>query len=267
MKLPRISSLFFASALSLASVPAFAEIDFGNIAFVGDSITQGAGLGNSATDKSLSYRYPLWKIFVSNGIAWNPVGSMSTFFDGSSASSSQTPDFHGNVYDNTSEGHYGWKTFDVVNGRDGGNSGSGKLSDWLGNTEYYPEGYADTMTLMLGVNDLSLGYTIEDTANYAKQIVQAYQNANGNVKSYVFSVLPTNQTWSGEASSVKIANYNALIKSEIESGAWGENVVYCDITAGFDATGYTSDNVHPNARGTLLVAKKYRFGVGIESRH
>lgn len=263
MKLPRISSLFFASALSLASVPVFAEIDFGNIAFVGDSITQGAGLGNSATDKSLSYRYPLWKIFVSNGIAWNPVGSMSTFFDGSSASSSQTPDFHGNVYDNTSEGHYGWKTFDVVNGRDGGNSGSGKLSDWLGNTEYYPEGYADTMTLMLGVNDLSLGYTIEDTANYAKQIVQAYQNANGNVKSYVFSVLPTNQTWSGEASSVKIANYNALIKSEIESGAWGENVVYCDITAGFDAAGYTSDNVHPNARGTLLVAKNIASALGL----
>lgn len=263
MKLPRLTSLFFASALSVASVPALADIDFGNIAFVGDSITQGAGPGNEKPDKSLSYRYSLWKIFVSNGIAWNPVGSMSTFLDGSSASSSQTPDFLGNVYDNTSEGHYGWKTFEVINGRNGGSSGSGKLSDWLENAEYYPKGYADTMTLMLGVNDLSLGYTIEDTANYAKQIVQAYQNANGNVKSYVFSILPTNQTWSGEASSVKIANYNALIKSEIESGAWGENVVYCDVTKGFDAAGHTSDNVHPNAQGALLVAGNIARALGI----
>ena len=195
MKLPQIPSLFFASALSVASVPALADIDFGNIAFVGDSITQGAGPGNEKPDKSLSYRYSLWKIFVSNGIAWNPVGSMSTFLDGSSASSSQTPDFLGNVYDNTSEGHYGWRTYDFLNGPDGrnANSGSGKLSEWLVNTAYYPDGTPDTVTLLLGVNDLSYNKTVVETAANAKAIIQQYQAKNPNVNVHVFSVLPTNQ--------------------------------------------------------------------------
>ena len=58
MKRFSLYSLISAASLSLAAVPAFADIDFGNIAFVGDSITQGGGLANSAVDKSLSYRYP-----------------------------------------------------------------------------------------------------------------------------------------------------------------------------------------------------------------
>ena len=270
MKLPQIPSLFFASALSVASVPALADIDFGNIAFVGDSITQGAGPGNEKPDKSLSYRYSLWKIFVSNGIAWNPVGSMSTFLDGSSASSSQTPDFLGNVYDNTSEGHYGWRTYDFLNGPDGrnANSGSGKLSEWLVNTAYYPDGTPDTVTLLLGVNDLSYNKTVVETAANAKAIIQQYQAKNPNVNVHVFSVLPTNQaSWSGVADAQgRIREYNTEIQKQISAGEWNtENstVQYHDITAGFDAAGHTSDNVHPNAGGTLLVAKNIASALGL----
>ncbi len=270
MKSPRLTSLFFASALSFVSVPAFAEIDFGNIAFVGDSITQGAGLGNSAIDKSLSYRYPLWKIFVSNGIAWNPVGSMSTFLDGSSASSSQTPDFLGNVYDNTSEGHYGWRTYDFLNGPDGRNtnSGSGKLSEWLANTTYYPDGTPDTVTLLLGVNDLSYNKTVAETAANAKAIIRQYQAKNPNVNVHVFSVLPTKQaSWSGVADAQgRIKEYNAEIQKQISAGEWNaanSTVQYHDITAGFDAAGHTSDNVHPNAGGALTVAKNIASALGL----
>ncbi|MBP3301660.1 MAG: PEP-CTERM sorting domain-containing protein [Opitutales bacterium] len=273
MKLPRISSFFFASALSVASVPAFAEIDFGKIAFVGDSITQGAGLGNSGTDKSLSYRYPLWKIFVSNGIAWNPVGSMSTFLDGSSASASQTPDFLGNVYDNTSEGHYGWRTYDFLNGPSGRNvnSGSGKLSEWLANTTYYPDGTPDTVTLLLGVNDLSYDKTIAETAANAKAIIQQYQAKNPNVNVHVFSVLPTNQTsdtWGGVPAQTQIKNYNTEIQRQISSGEWNttnSTVQYHDITAGFDAANHIcGDSVHPNEQGALIVAGNIARALGIE---
>ena len=270
MKFPQSFFPVFASALSVASVPAFAEIDFGNIAFVGDSITQGAGLGNSATDKSLSYRYPLWKIFVSNGIAWNPVGSMSTFLDGSSASSTQTPNFLGNVYNNTSEGHYGWRTYDFLNGPDGRNakSGSGKLSEWLANTTYYPDGTPDTVTLLLGVNDLSYNKTVAETAANAKAIIQQYQAKNPNVNVHVFSVLPTNQTsWNGVANAQgRIKEYNTEIQKQISSGEWNtanSTVQYHDITAGFDDAGHTSDNVHPNAGGTLIVAKNIASALGL----
>lgn len=264
MKLPRISPLFFASALSVISVPALAEIDFGNIVFVGDSITQGGGEANE-----LSYRYSLWKCFVDNNIDYNPVGSTSIFrYTGSDLS--QAKDYLGVSFNNRNEGHYGWRTYWVVNGKTSGqqaNSGSGSLSDWLANAEYYPEGYADTMTLMLAVNDLADGSTIESTADYAKQIVKTYQNANGNVKSYVFSILPTNQTWGGEASLVKIGSYNALIKSQIDSGTWGGNVVYCDVTRGFDASIHTKDNVHPNAQGALIVAGNIARALGIGQRN
>lgn len=260
MKSLKLSSSFLFAALSLAaSVPALATTDFGSIAFVGDSITQGGGYENE-----LSYRYSLWKCFVDNNVEYNPVGSTTIF-------RYQTPtltDYLGEAFNNRNEGHYGWRTFWVVDGASGQqtNTGSGKLSDWLANAEYYPNGYADKMTLMLAVNDLSLGNSIESTAGYAKQIVRTYQNANSDVKSYVFSILPTNQTWNGTASSVKIDEYNAFVKSEIEAGKWGENVFYCDVTTGFDSSVHTKDNVHPNAQGALIVAGNIARALGVGQR-
>ena len=272
MRQPRFSSLFFASALSLlASVPAVAASDFGSIAFVGDSITQGGGLNSSSADKSLSYRYYLWKIFVSNGVEWDPVGSMSKFNDGSSASASQTPNFRGEVYDNTSEGHYGWRTYDFLNGPSGrgANSGSGELSEWLVNASYYPDGSPDTVTLLLGVNDLSYNKTVQETATNAREIIRQYQEKNPNVTVHVFSVLPTDQSsWSGVSNpQARIAEYNAELKNQISNGEWNtanSKVQYHDITSGFDAAGYLcSDNVHPNAGGALLIAKNIASALGL----
>lgn len=270
MKRFSLYSLISAASLSLAAVPAFADIDFGNIAFVGDSITQGGGLANSAVDKSLSYRYPLWKIFVSNGVAWNPVGSMSTFFNGTLASESQTPGFRGNVYDNTSEGHYGWRTYDFLSGPDERQpgSGSGMLSEWLANTSAYPDGTPDTVTLLLGVNDLSYAKSVAETAANAKEIIRQYQEKNPNVTVHVFSVLPTKQaSWNNVADAQgRIKEYNTEIQRQISAGEWNtENstVRYHDITSGFDAFGHTSDNVHPNAGGALVVAKNMATALGL----
>lgn len=263
-----------ATSLGIFSISANAaeSLDFGSITFVGDSITQGGGAGSSYTDKSVSYRYSLWKIFVSNGVAWNPVGSMTTFLDGSSANSTQTPDFRGHVYDNTSEGHYGWRTYDFLDGPSGrnANSGSGTLAEWLANTSYYSEGTPDTVTMLLGVNDLSPAYnkSVEDTAANAKSIIAQYQEKNPGVTVHVFSVLPTNQTWNSESSWTKIQEYNAELKSQIESGAWNtetSSVMYHDITAGFDAVAFTSDNVHPNAAGAFLVARNIATALGLDA--
>lgn len=263
MRQPRFSSLFFASALSLlASVPAVAASDFGSIAFVGDSITQGGGAANE-----LSYRYSLWKCFVDNNVDYDPLGS-TTIFRSTGSDTSLAKDYLGKSFNNRNEGHYGWRTFWMINGPSGqqANTGSGKLSDWLSNPEYYPDGSADKMTLMLGVNDLSQSYTVESTAAYSKQIVQTYQAANSNVKSYVFSILPTNQSWNGTSSSVKIGAYNAYVKNEIEAGKWGENVFYCDVTTGFDPSVHTKDNVHPNAQGALIVAGNIARALGVGQR-
>lgn len=276
MKLSVFSPFLVAASAAyvLTASPLVAEAsDFGKIAFVGDSITQGAGKNTGyGTDRSVSWRYPLWKIFMSNGVAWNPVGTTMIFVDGSSANASQTPNFRGNVYDNRNEGHYGWRTYDFLNGPQGrvANAGSGKLEEWLNDTSAYPAGTPDTVTLLLGVNDLSFHKTAAETAANAKTMIQLYQAKNPNVNVHVFSVLPSNQgsTWGGKPCAEAIKDYNAELKRQIDGGEWStgtSKVLYHDISSGFDASAYTAnDNLHPNAAGALIVAKNIASALGLK---
>lgn len=268
----KISACFLLCAVGagLASGAEPADV-FGEIAFVGDSITQGAGENYSLKDTSRSYRYHLWKIFLTNGVAWNPVGSQTVFRDGSSASDSQTPSFLGYEYDNRSEGHYGWTGAGILSGQNSAqaNSGAGTLSEWLADTECYPSGSADTVTILLGINDLSAtGSTYESVAANLQSIIAAYQEANPNVTVHVFSVLPrtgstnasgTTQTW-----AERVSGYNAYLEENV--GAWSTStstVLFHDITTGIDPTGFP-DGLHPgNGAGALMVAKNIAKALGL----
>lgn len=261
------SFFFLCSALTCVPVAALSSVDLGSIAFVGDSITQGGGEANQ-----LSYRYPLWKIFVDNGAEWNPVGSMTIFNNGSETGA--TTGYRGETFNNRSEGHYGWRTSDYLTGPVGrsANSGSGTVYDWLKNSDYYPEGTPDTVTYLLGVNDLSFAVSIDDVASRSKQILDLYKSVNSDVNIYVFGLLPSAQASWGNVPSVtpaeRIAEYNTTIKAQIENGEWGTNVTYHDISAGFDPTSgvHTSDSLHPNAQGALIVAGNIARVLGLEQR-
>lgn len=271
MKIPRLSHASFVSALAALAVPAFASVDLGSIAFVGDSITQGGG-----TADELSYRYSLWKIFIDNQETYNPVGSTTIFNDGKGADASRTPNYFGNTFNNRNEGHYGWRTYDVLSGPSGRliYSGSGTIDSWLANTTYYPNGAPDTVTLLIGVNDLSFNKTVAETASRAKQIIEKYQTKNPKVNVHVFSVLPSAQaSWSnvpGVTPATRISEYNDELKKQINGGQWnsGESkVVFHDIAKGFDASVHTkSDKLHPNAQGALIVAGNIARALGVGQR-
>lgn len=265
--------LIGALSLSVTSVPAIAD-SLGDIAFIGDSITQANGTN------AVSYRYALWKHFVDSGLNYSPVGSMNIFTSGSSTSS-LAPDYRGQTFNNTSEGHFGWDVAWVVSGESQGNrpntgQNTGGLADWISKYTALP----DTATILMGVNDLSRGsagkstYTDETIIANTKSVVSTLQAANPNVTVNVFSILPSAQaSWnSGRSPSTDIKKYNAALKSAIEQvgdGAWGTStskVVYHDITSGFDASVHTYDKLHPNAQGELIVAGNIARALGIEQR-
>ncbi len=272
------TTLFLVAAASALAtcVPALGAIDLGNIVFVGDSITQGGG-ENSKPDKSVSYRYSLWKNFVDNGIAFKPQGSVTQFYDQSSASQSQTPDYRGKPFVNNSEGHYGWDAAWVVSGKTDGRTSptwkAGGLADWMKTYDNQPK----TATVLIGVNDLSRygsgapKYSYEQICGNVKNIVSTLQaNSSALETVHVFSILPSAQgSWSGRNPREEIKKYNEVLKKSVESGTWNTDstkVVYHDITTGFDPSKMTSDSLHPNAQGCLIIAGNMARAMGIGQR-
>ncbi|MGN0860714.1 MAG: GDSL-type esterase/lipase family protein [Candidatus Spyradosoma sp.] len=263
------AALFAASALPI--VPAGAETpDIGDIVFVGDSITQANG-----TD-AVSYRYSLWKHFVDSGVAYSPVGSMTIYQNGSSTSSLVST-YLGQTFDNTNEGHFGWDVAWVVSGESQGsrpNTGqnTGGLADWIATYSNAPE----TATILMGVNDLSRAgpaYSLETILANTKSVVETLQANSPGITVHVFSVLPSAQaSWgSGRSPRAACAEYDALLKAAVESGAWNTEtsvVLYHDITAGFDPTSgvHTYDALHPKAQGELIVAANMARALGLEQR-
>ncbi len=91
---------FFIGAFLASGGIATAANDPGGIIFIGDSITQGGTfVGGMSTP---SYRYQLFKNFVDNGIAYNPMGTTQGA-SGNVDVSSLTPDYRGKTFINVSE--------------------------------------------------------------------------------------------------------------------------------------------------------------------
>ena len=274
------TTLFLVAAASALAtcVPALGAIDLGNIVFVGDSITQGGGEKSTSNDKSVSYRYSLWKNFVDNGIAFKPQGSVTQFYDQSSASQTQTPDYRGKTFVNNNEGHYGWDAAWVVSGKTDGRTSptwkAGGLADWMRTYDNQPK----TATVLIGVNDLSRNdssgapkYSYEQICGNVKNIVSTLQaNSSALETVHVFSVLPSaHGSWSGRTPREEIKKYNEVLKKSVESGTWNTDstkVVYHDITTGFDPSKMTSDSLHPNAQGCLIIAGNMARAMGIGQR-
>ncbi|MEG1260986.1 MAG: GDSL-type esterase/lipase family protein, partial [Akkermansia sp.] len=206
----------------------------------------------------------LWKCFIDNGVKFTPVGTSG---NGSSSSS-----YRGQKFINTYDGHSSWRSDHILEGGKGEVSGTGKLSDWIttmGKNGTIP----DTVTLMVGINDLSWGKkpgipTTEDTLNNVGKIVDQYRAANPNVTVHLYSVLDTKQDWQSDPSHTSSVAYNKMLEANVKAGKYGNNVVYHDVTAGFGSTkvNLTDDGVHPNQQGSLVIAGNMAKALGIGSR-
>lgn len=260
-----LSKILTIPILALGMSSASASVDLGNISFVGDSITQGGG---DSKNNANSYRYSLWKCFVDNNASFSPVGSMNMYWDGKTTNS-KAPNYMGQVFDNTSEGHYGWTTNQLLNGLQGENrpnTGSGQASDWIAALQANGK-VPDTLTFMIGINDLSKKANPNQMLDDLGDIIQAYQEANPLVTIHVFSVLPTNQSWQTSAGYTSSDAYDTMLSNKVsEWNTTNSKVVYHDVRVGFSPTKHTTDNVHPNEQGNLIIAGNMARALELEQR-
>ena len=235
------------AVLCTSVVPAAAK-DFGNTVIFGDSITQGALNGDHQ-----SYRYELWKQFVDGSDTFDLLGSHANNYNHSNtsdtSSTSNYPDYLGQSFDTDHEGHWGWRTTDVLGTTVpsfGSSSGTGTLADWL--TGYTP----DTALILLGVNDvkLSVRASVADTKTNIQTIISNLKADNPAVDVYLGSVLPTKR---GFANRTTLQNLNIEYQA---IAATDPAVTYVDLWTGVGGSHFY-DGVHPNLAGEHLVATRF----------
>ncbi len=156
MKFPRLFSLLLAACSVLAvapgAQPGFAPAaKLGNIMYVGDSITHGVD--------SASYRWPLFKIWVDNGVEHREVGVNSGNWRGGVA---QNTPYSGQIFRNRHSAISSERAYEIA-GRinQSGRLENSNIHDWLGlNTSYTGKrridpasDMPDTFIMLIGTND------------------------------------------------------------------------------------------------------------------
>ncbi len=236
--------LVFAAPLSRA-----VAADFGDTLILGDSITQGALVGNHQ-----SYRYELWKQLIDGGDAFDLVGSQSNSYNFSNTSdtvsTSTYPDYLGHSFDTDHEGHWGWRATDVLGTTSpslASGSGTGNLSNWL--ADYT----ADTALILIGVNDvkISVGASVSDTKANVQTLIGNLKADNPAVDVFLGSVLPS-------ASSFADQSILQALNLEYQNIAVSDPAVtYVDLWTDFSVGSHLYDGVHPNVAGERLVASRF----------
>ncbi|GHA74509.1 GDSL-type esterase/lipase family protein [Pontibacter akesuensis] len=214
-------------------------------------------LGNSITQGNTEfpgYRYPLWKMLVDEGMDVELVGSHDTNEGGDPAVKGTV--YNGKVYTNRNEGHWGWSTDEILNGRD---IMTGNLASWL--EDYTP----DIALIHLGTNDMfrqcgGNPNCYEETISELREVVRVLRNDNANIKIFMAQLIPADPQKVGPAIAQNIERLNALIPALVNDlNTTRSPVVLVDQFTGFNPTmGVdTHDGVHPNTSGELKMASKW----------
>ncbi|MEL6899884.1 MAG: Ig-like domain-containing protein [Cyanobacteria bacterium J06606_4] len=197
---------------------------------LGDSIT-------NALPGYNSYRRDLWNLLGENGYDVDFIGSRST-------ASGNIP-FPDSTFDPDHEGRSGWRTDEILNGRNGGST----LADWL--TGYTP----DVALVHLGTNDALQRNSPESSAEELKQVIDLLRQDNPNVVIFLAQVIPTSRSLGANNS---LNALNAEIPGIVaEKNTADSPVILVDHNTGFDATIDTYDELHPNESGEAKMAQKW----------
>ncbi|MBN2475148.1 MAG: hypothetical protein JXB62_11105 [Pirellulales bacterium] len=210
---------------------------------LGDSITQGRGSqsrGGKDWTPTYSYRYPLWKMLVDEGVAFDMVGSLDGGFEGDP----DWKDYQGRAFDRDHEGHWGWKTTDVA----------AKLPGWIeGSTP-------DIVTILLGSNDVR-GDTREEKLASVERVRQAMEKIVAILRrrnpQVVILLGQCFQEWEPFADMRE-----AMVELAQKQNRPESPVVVVDHSRGWisnpqtDGT-HTVDWVHPNPAGDEKLARNY----------
>jgi hypothetical protein len=200
-----------------------------NIVTIGNSITQAASGLNS-------FRRDLWNLLTQAGYSIDFVGSENrtkdnTFFPDPS-------------FDPDHEGHWGWRTDEIINGR----SGEGDLADWL-------LGYTPDIALVhLGSNDALQSNSTASTVNELSQIIDILRQDNPNVTVFVAQLIPT----TGSSANQRINNLNSAIPALVaDKDTATSRVIVVDQNTGFNPFADTYDGIHPNQTGEAKMAQRW----------
>ncbi|MFT7489010.1 MAG: hypothetical protein ACI9OU_001410 [Candidatus Promineifilaceae bacterium] len=257
--------------------------DYGDLVFIGDSITQG---GNGQP----SYRYEVFSKLAQNNAAFTFVGSGTGAYQLSAVS---TPDVNGQSFSNVHDGHFGWRAFwengrvPIPTSRHSNNRGEGTIRNWTGQTNRYESGSVgnwvsypvpfagsgntgttytqDTAFIMIGINDMGDGSSTNQILADVALMVDQLQAANSNSTIFLTTI-----TYVGSghalypAFNTTVDDYNALLS--LDAPGWSDGpsaVMVIDVTTDFDADTMTYDNVHPNSAGETHVGQAIAAGMGM----
>jgi len=284
-----ITAAFFATVSF-----AVAASNLGHVAIIGDSITQASGSAyNSsvfAQNACRGYRWEVFKSLVDAGVTFDFNGSIANNYTTDSA----YPTWRGTAFYRANEGHFGWRAYQIIGqsaGPSSGNRGAGDIYQWLDNSKggYTP----DTVTLMIGINDLS-DYINAGTTNTANvtlsnnvaSIIGALQASNPNVRIYLCHLLQVGQGHSqyvplnslvddynanklpGLAATMTTSNSTVSVVDMIGPTNNGANV-WIARTNGFNPNYgemLGADFVHPNSRGERYIASRIIAAMGITNQ-
>lgn len=270
--------------------------DIGRIMFVGDSITHGFGTS--------SYRWPLHKIFVDNGVAFVAVGVTQDNLRPQSGTPAGTV-YAGVPFNNRHSSISAERAYEVA-GRinNSGRLGNSNIHDWLGLDASYTGKYRinpatempDVFVLLIGTNDTFSdfgrrgGFGLEPFYNEVHQnllrpggdmdtIVTAMRRANPAARILVLSI----PTWhdGNTPHSNAPADYVALHKlnAALQDWALAKKLEWVNVNKGLvdvtraDKPGVAEpqffsalDGLHPTNHGDLLIAAEVARALGVGGR-
>jgi len=203
---------------------------------LGDSITQ-------SHSTQYSYRYSLWKMLLDEEVVFDFIGMQTGQVNGSP----DWPDYLGQSFDYNHEGHAGWRTDEILNGRDGGDPNV-KLATWL--TSYTP----DIALLHIGTVDVMDGSSAASTAGYIGQIIDLLQADNSDVTILLAKLIGATST----SLNAGILAINATIDGIAANKTTATSqVLVVDQYSGFDPAVDTWDGIHPDLSGEQKIAQKW----------
>ncbi len=264
--------------------------ELGNVMFVGDSITHGVA--------AASYRWPLFKIWVDNGISLKEVGVHARNHSG--GVQPNTP-YGGESFLNVHSAISSERAYEIA-GRinKSGRLENSNIQDWLGlDKSYNGQRHIDPATempanffMMIGTND-----TLSDSGKAGIHSCIAEKEKNllgrkgdmdtiihamreGNPKARI--AVTTIPTWApGRANNAAPEDFAAIERYNEKLKAWGRanKVAVVEVNRGMvnlPATGqvpfeglvsmFGRDKLHPSAQGDLIIAGNVARQLGYAGR-
>ena len=252
------------------------------VMFVGDSITHGVGAG--------SYRWPLHRLWVDNGMTFEVVGVHAGNHSNGIAPGTE---YGGVLFNNRHSSMCSERAYEIA-GRSNtsGRLGNSNIFDWLGLDASYSGKYRikpatqtpDTFFILIGTNDalgenaLSGGIGAGDNLATLRKnmlgiggdmdtIIGAMRQANPKAKIVVLSIPGWHDTI--QPDNTEAADFAAVLEFNREYARWAESrgVTFVDISSslrdytrtdkpGVAEPGFLQpfDHLHPSPQGDLLIA-------------